>query len=284
MPFTMLFEGLICHIGPDADQKTHAALVSDPDTHKAMLKYNSDEPIPLFKGDRIVFDTGQGTARTTQHFKERVPSLQPLIPGGYTIESKVLGAVSDPIDKALAYILFPDGELDAPEVAFRPIDFVGPNDLFLTKRCVAKGVRFKADANATLSIIFSGSVRKSYTLTDADVIRIRNVSSGAEGHFHLYRGLTTSPVFGAAKADENRRCKPEKDFDEGSTLFPDKTEALIEGARQRQELSGAWTRTETGKLQAQYSPDDPTTSQDADANKIEILTVPHAECSNSNWP
>jgi hypothetical protein len=279
--FTILFEGLICHVGT-ADAKTHAVMVVDPKgRHKPSLQLNAETPpIDLFKGDRITFSTGQGAAGTTANFQDRVPSLRPLIPSGYTIESKVFHAIPDPADNALAYIIFPDGVLDAPEVAFRPIDFDGPDELFLFKKCVAKGVRFTADAQATLKIEFGGYARKTLPLVDTDVVRIRNISDGTEGHFDLYKGLTTSPVIGAVHADINRQCKAKPDFDEGETLFPDKNDALIAGALKRGELSAAGATIGARRLLAA----DSSTASQADAVAIDVLTVPHAECSNSNWP
>jgi hypothetical protein len=99
-------------------------------------------PIELFKGDTILFSTGQGVARTTANFKNRVPGIRRLLATGYDIRPKVFSASHDPADSALAYVIFPNGELDAPEVAYRPLDFEGANKLFLDKQCVAKGVKF----------------------------------------------------------------------------------------------------------------------------------------------
>ncbi len=288
MAFTILFEGLICHVGPDADQKRHAALVSDKPTHAATFQLNGRTPIELFKGDRIVFSTGQGTATTTADFKNRVPSLQQLLPAGASIDPRVFGAIHDPADGALAFVIFPDGQLDAPEVAFRPLDFEGANGLFITKRCVAKGVRFAAAANASVSIMYGGSARETFALGDTDVIRIKNVSDGVEGHFDLYKLLTTSTRLGNAKADTTRRCKPEPDFDERDSLFTIKADALVEGALRRGEIIKLPPTSEGSEQRQAYaraegSPDDPTSSQDP-RDVLETLSAPHAECSNSNWP
>jgi hypothetical protein len=165
--------------------------------------------------------------------------------------------------------------------------------------------KFAADANAQLTIMYAGSPRATFPLSDTDVVRIKNISNGVEGHFELYKGLTTSPAFGTATADFVRRCKPEPDFDERDSLFPDKTDALIEGALQRGEISAppgtndrrtqhvpAAMRMTSGTAQ-EATKDDTESPTDNSANDSTVasdddvlrgLSVPHAECSNSNWP
>lgn len=216
MPFTIFFDGLICHIGAPTTPtlKTHAALVFDLPTHKPELIIDSGPPIDLLDGDTITFDIGPGSARTTAKFQRLVPSLTPLLPSGATLRTDVSTPAHIPGDNVIVFLIFPDGDLDAPNASMRPVDFDEENNgPFIKKQCVSDHVLFTSDASgATLNLTnISPTVPGrpfNAAITGGMRIEVRNASSPAtRGHFPLYKGLTTASTFVAANEDKGRKCR-----------------------------------------------------------------------------
>jgi hypothetical protein len=264
MPFTIRFEGLICHISQDEaqpDKKSHAALIADPLTHTPTLQISNLPPMVLDDGDTITFSTGAGTAVASDLFMQRVPHLRPLTPDDKTIQPKVLNHEHDAADKVLAFVIFPDGALDAPETAEHPVQFLKPNGHFHAKHCVSSGVLFTSAADAQLRVIRQGVPQDPIDLPSGTQLRIFNISDGLEGHFGLYAGITTSTTIGDATADTLATCPPLGGLPAGAVVFSAKRDALITGAMTRAKLSSSTAE-----------------------KPVRPLTAPHAECTNSNWP
>jgi hypothetical protein len=273
MAFTIRFEGLICHVGMEADpgHKLHAVLISDVGTHVPLLKVNGAEKPQLKPGDTIKFSTGPGSARTTQLFKDRVQGLKELLPAG-TIHATVLGATHDGgANGALAYVIFPNGQLDAPEFANEPLQFA-LDGVFLKKRCVARGVTFTSDVDATeLTIENAGGVTHIPLVPGSDIV-ITNVSDTGTGHFQLYRNITDAPDMATAEADFSLKCNKNQLNAAAGSRFVIKEQVFAVAAKTR----------------AAYEPTK-ASSEDTKENKLPTVSatppnVPHAECSNSNWP
>lgn len=274
MAFTILFEGLICHVGTEADpgNKSHAVLVSDIGTHVPMLKVNGVEKPPLKPGDTIKFSTGAGNGRTTQLFKDRVQGLKELLPPGHSIWPTVLVHEHDGgANGALAYVIFPNGSLHAPEFANEPLEFA-LGGVFIKKKCVARGVTFTSDVDAAELTIENAGVVTPIPLMAGSNIVITNVSNTGTGHFQLYRNITNAPAMATAKADFSLKCNANQRNAAPGSLFVIKEQVFAVAAKTR----------------AAYKPTK-ASSEDTKENNPPTVSatppvVPHAECSNSNWP
>lgn len=249
--FTIKFEGIICHVGPDADNKTHAVVVDDSD-HKPQVDIPG-QTIPLTDGDTIEFDLDAGPAVTDDDFKALVPSIAGLLAAGSLLPDvetpdHVIG------DGVVAFVMLPGGTLGAPETYKHPADFAFSDDTFVKKHCVSAGVTLTIDdggSDITMTIT-NGGTPKPYTIASGSTITISNVSrvpSTAGSHFDLYRGkLTNGSEMALPREDEKLKCKAKN----SAITFTKKVEAMNEVAR----LKG-------GPV---------------------VPLSPNPDCSNSAWP
>lgn len=253
--FTIKFEGIICHVGPDADKKTHAAIAHDAD-HDAKIKIPTQD-ITLVDGDTVTFSLAAGPATTDREFKRLVPSLEPLLADG-----SILGDVKTPKhvggDGVVAFVIHPGGTLGAPQTFKHPADYAFSDDTFVKKHCVSAGVTLTIDDGgaAVVMTVTNGGTPKTYTIASGSTITIMNISStGSTGgaHFDLYREkFTNGREIALPREDKKLKCKVKT----SSIKFTEKAEAMKEAARKVSSLKG----------------------EDMDP------ADPNPDCSNSAWP
>jgi hypothetical protein len=274
MAFTILFEGLMCHVGPDEFLKDHLAIVHEPGQHKPAIRIshadlidkNDPTTIPLNKRDTVTFENlTAGQARTDALFRTRVPGLKKLIPAGKDLDPKVKGKAHEHAH-VVAYVTYYAGDLSAPVAYKKKIRFDYDDGTSSFKQCVATGVKFTATPTNNVVVIIVTRHRPDGTPTGTPVrvevratatIIIENVS-GAGNHFPMYRLLTNAAKM--AKATKDSEDCEDPDPAATAALFVRKAEAE---ARAKGCLGYL--------LWYLFKKHKPT-----------ILTNP--ECTNSQWP
>lgn len=270
--FTIKFEGLIMHYGPDAQTKKHAVVVDDRPPHMPLVIVPGAEVIPkqgapliveLYDGDTITFDDNDlnpGVATCDPTFTTLVPRLKNLVRG--TIRGTVEAAMHAHGDGAVTFLTFPEGTLSAPETLDHPLKFYFPSDssdhVFVIQHCVAAGVLFTAtpiSASVHMTIRSKSGSSRVIHMLDSATMELVNLSDGG-AHFEKYVGLM-SPESKIAKAEEIKGefCNESA---LASTIFTRKL-AHADAARRH-------------------------TAAVADAQQFDPMSSPNPECSNSAWP
>jgi hypothetical protein len=180
---TLKFRGLICHVGPDQNDKTHAAVINDPTVHKPLLTIGGSQ-IPLKKGDVISFKgLPPGPADSSgKDFNGTVPHLEEVTDG--VIDHFIQNRLDH--NDVVAYVVYPEGTLTVDE-------WFPDQAQYQLKTC--NKTHCVADITSLQSTSPIGKVevyvntKLEATLTADTTIRITNLSNGGK-HFHLHKKMT----------------------------------------------------------------------------------------------
>jgi hypothetical protein len=261
-------EGLICHVGPDADHKTHAVLVHEPGMHKPCLRVGQFT-FDLRQWDTVTFEGPiVGPARTIDTFRRLVPGLQNEIRNG-ALHAKILDQIHSHAG-VVAYVIYPGGTLAAPQAH--------PYKLKLTlgtstpvAQCIAQGVRFESDPfdrDQFTIVVTHHDDQGTPTATDRftfdlpNEVSVDNVS-GTGNHFHEYIHLTDANLI--SKAESGDPCSNTvSTVSTDQPMFMSKISAERNFLQQRNEQWDASARSpeSTFVFTASINP----------------------ECTNSQWP
>lgn len=218
MPLQIEIDGLICHVGDDANHKAMAVLI-DESSHKPNIKiekqFRTDDPTKDFdeklkKGDLVEFktvdvasnDLPPGPAATTAKFRRLVPGIERLLEDTDTTKNKL-----DPLVKskdkdqkiALVYVAYPGGTLDAIKVVPKKLKFT-PAVGTPFEECVADEARLVSTNTkgviVTVTRRHGGNPLTATVIADA-VVRITNREQ--INSFHTYAGLTLTNKMAAAE-------------------------------------------------------------------------------------
>src|SRR5690349_5582358 len=158
--FTVIFEGLICHVGSSPSAKQRSVLVWAPsnnpaDNHIPLIWLDDGTKISLQQHDSITFrNLPTGGADTDADFGRRVPTLQRLLnPPNENIKSSVFAGAPDPA--VAATVELPFGNLGAPLRHPRRIRFEFP-DGDTESRCVSRQVLLTTiTSSSTVEIVIT---------------------------------------------------------------------------------------------------------------------------------
>jgi hypothetical protein len=185
LEFTVLFSGLIAHIGVDETAKTHAVLVDDAD-HDPYIAIPAEPHKQIKKADRITFRVdgvvSAGSAPTSLNvFRKIVPHLSSLMDG--TVIDEVMNR--DDHDNVLSYVRFPDkSRLDVFE-AYPLMATYKLQGVEKYSGCVSRVISLVIQANA-VDLLLNGQVVGP--LSSLIPTFISNASDGGF-HFQRYAGL-----------------------------------------------------------------------------------------------
>jgi hypothetical protein len=280
--FTLTFEGLICHVGPSATEKTRSVLVWSPssepeDNHIPKITANGIDHV-LRQHDSITFrNLPTGHPGTEFDFRIRVPTLERLLnPPGGTIKGTVLNGDPDPA--VAATIELPFGSLSAPLPHETRINFMFFNG-DTESRCVPTQTLLIAVTSAShVEIVIAHrdatgapDGKPTVLIVPSDsVVQITNLPIEAGGnHFRHFLHLTTgedmawvtsdgTPCGGAGAPRAALRAKDTKKAAAYAKLIETFPSAKVQIAQE--------------------------TASRAQGKEVGMTVTSNPECTNSGWP
>lgn len=213
MPLKITLDGLVCHVGPNAAEKTHAVLV-DKASSRPKLEVEAQYVLKpsrkaireaLVRGDVVTFTGGglpAGPAKTTSEFTRLVPGLKALLEDADAakkdIDPRVLSLDEDQ-DGALVYVNYRGGSLTAvKEVGV--LVFKASDGTSLGEQPVADEAELTSTTTGPITLTIERRKSKktdTYTLTADAVVTIRNRVRA--NHFDKYRHLTLAGKIASAR-------------------------------------------------------------------------------------
>lgn len=206
MPLTILMDGLMCHVGDNANEKHDVILVDNAPTKPHLsiaAAYRTDPRLgdideKLKKGDVISFagpDLPAGPATTTAAFRDHVPGLERILhdsdAGNRILDPKVKARDKDQ-DGSIVYVIYPGGDLTVLNEIGKLV-FTKPNGDPDGDMCVAdEAVLTSRNTQGVTLTLERRNDNKTETyelIADAEVFITNRVDSRAN-HFDKYRRLT----------------------------------------------------------------------------------------------
>lgn len=185
-PITIMlkFRGLICHVGPDQNHKTHGAVINDPTDHTPLLTIGGGAPKRLTKGDVISFKgLPPGPADSSGNdFEDTVPHLEEVTDG--TINHFVQNRLDH--KDVVAYVLYPEGDLTVDD--WFPDEAEYTLNAFNKTHCVADITSLRSTSPLGQVEVYVNTNLEA-TLTADTTIDITNLSNGG-AHFKQHKKMT----------------------------------------------------------------------------------------------
>lgn len=281
--FTVVFEGLICHVGSSATSKQRSVLVWAPsadqkDNHIPLIRLPGGTEIPLQQHDSITFrNLPTGGADADPEFDRRVPALRRLLnPPNENMKSSVFSGLPDPA--VAATVELPFGSLGAPWRHPRRIRFEF-TDGDSESRCVPQQVCLTAvTASATVEVVITHRLPDGQAtgiptvwIVDANsMITIENLPEKPGGnHFGHFLMLTHARKMATVVNDETP-CG-------WDALKAAPTEPKTGYAAIAASVSSRKMEVAEEQLEKQKTKGEKVTNEEIFANS-------NPECTNSGWP
>lgn len=195
MAFTVIFEGLVCHIstGKNPREKQRAALVNLAPGEAVIDFVSPSLPrIVLGANTSVSFaPSGNGVAETSDAFLARIPSLKKMAQAAPSPAIKTTVRNGSPDPAVNAYVEYPEGTLTIADIYINPVNFtVGQN--LIDTACIANSAVFTSSAaEGTLNITGHPPI----ALPAGSTIIVRNGITPASGFkFPQYLALIEPPA------------------------------------------------------------------------------------------
>jgi hypothetical protein len=206
MALKIRLDGLLCHVGDDADKKEMAVLI-DESSHKPKIRIDkkfiigdpdSDFEETLQKGGLITFanttsngDLPNGPATTTNDFKTYVPHLKPVLEGDaakHELDADVKAKKKDH-SHALVYVVYPAGDLTAVSPVADMLEFTF-SDGRTVSQCVADESVLTSTNTTGVTVTVERRRDGSRLVVDLKPDAVVNITNMGKGKFDVNRNLT----------------------------------------------------------------------------------------------